>query len=551
MRLAMLAACALALPSLAAAQHVDLRSSEVTRAFEVVRPEALEAHVRFLADDLLEGRGTATRGYDLAARYVATQFAGAGLEPGVSGEWFQPVPLRRTALESATVTLVRKGRERRLVLHQDFVASGDPNRAVSEVAAPVMFVGFGITAPELGYDDFAKIDARGRIVAVLSGAPPSFPPDQRAHYSNGKNKDANLIAHGAIGVLTIRTPVDEQRSTWERTVRQSRLPAMRWLDDEGRPRDGFPELKGSVLLHRRAAEALFEGAPRTLEQVFAAGEAGEPQAFALPVEVRLRRRSRLADVASPNVVGLLRGSDPKLRDEVIVYSAHLDHLGISTPVEGDSINNGAFDNATGIAAMIEVARAFASAKQRPRRSILFVAVTAEEKGLVGSDYFAEHPPVPIGDIVADINLDMFVMIHPMKDLIAYGAEHSSLGPIARQAVERVGLKLGPDPSPEEVVFVRSDQHSFVRRGVPAVFMVHGHDSGDPEHPGEEAISQWRKTIYHSPQDDLSQPLDLDAFLRFTRAAWAIGYVVARQTARPTWNAGDFFGDRFGPRAASP
>ena len=535
----------------ASAQSVDLRGSEVSRALDLIRPEALTGHVRFLADDLLEGRGTATRGYDLAAAYVAARFEAAGLEPGAGGSWLQPVPLRRTVLESATVTLVHKGRERRLTLHKDFVTTGDPNRAVSEVAAGVVFAGYGITAPELGYDDFAGVDVRGKIVAILSGAPPNFPPDQRAHHSNGKNKDANLVAHGAAGVLSIRTPVDEKRSSWERTVRQSKLPSMRWLDEEKRVHDGFPELKGSVTLTRESAEALFEGAPRTLEQVFAEAEAGKPQAFAMPVEARLRRRSRLSDVTSPNVVGVLKGSDAKLSREAVVYTAHLDHLGISTPVDGDSINNGAFDNATGIASMIEIAGAFAASKPRPRRSLLFVAVTAEEKGLVGSDYFAQHPTMPIEDIVANVNLDMFVMVHPMKDMIAYGAEHSSLGPIAKSAVERVGLKLGPDPAPEEVIFVRSDQYSFVKRGVPAVFLVHGHDSGDPKQPGEEAISRWLKTIYHSPQDDLRQPIDEDAFLRFTRAAWLIGHVVARQTARPTWNAGDFFGESFGRRAASP
>ncbi len=528
---------------LAAAQAPSLDTPAVRRALESIEPAALGAHMRFLADDLLEGRGTGTRGYYIAARYVAASLERLGLEPaGVGRSYFQPVPFRRAEVvaSSCGVTLTRRGRGAELVLERDFMMGGDTYRPEADVVAEVVFVGYGVTAPELGYDDFAGVNPRGKIVAVLSGAPPTFPHTLRAHYSNGRVKDANLGAHGAAGVLSIRTPLDEQRTTWERLVRQSKLPSMRWLDPRGVPDGIEPRLQCSATLNRSGAQALFEGAPRTLEQVFKTAEQGKPQAFELPVRARLRRVSRQREVSSPNVVALLRGSDPRLRDQVVVYTAHLDHLGISVPVKGDSINNGAFDNATGSAALIEVAAAFAHAGLRPRRSILFLALTGEEKGLQGSSYFASHPTVPADKIVADLNMDMYVMVGKLTDLVGYGAEHSSLGEVASRAARRLGLELVPDPQPEEVIFVRSDQYSFVRIGVPSLFLVGG--SG-PE--GRAARRAWLRTTYHSPQDDLKQPLDLESLAQFARANYLVGHIVANETARPAWKKGDFFGDRFG------
>lgn len=543
--LSLLSLTSLTLAGNAAAQVVNLRSPAVVRAMAVIDTAAIASHVRFLADDLLEGRGTGTRGYEIAARYVASRFAELGLAPAGDGaSYFQRVPLRKASLvpSSASVAFARRGKVDRLRFEEDYLMSASVAHPGTDVAAPLVFVGYGVTAPELGYDDFADIDARGKIVVVLSGAPPTFPHDQRAYYS--KVKDTNLARHGAIGYVNVRTPWDEKRANWERGVRQTRLGSMRWLNRQGEPQDVEPDLRASLTLRRPAAERLFAAAGHSLDSIFAVAEKARPFGFALGTEGRISRRSRHTQVAGSNVVGLLRGSDPKLRDEVVVYSAHLDHLGISTPVRGDSINNGALDNASGIACMLEVAEAFA-AGERPRRSILFLAVTAEEKGLQGSDYFAANPTVPIDRIVADVNLDMLLMLFPLADIVAFGAEHSSLGPIVERAAKQVGMNVTPDPMPDEVIFVRSDQYPFVKRGVPSVFVTAGQKSRDPSVVGSELAEAWMNEVYHSPQDDLTQAIDWESGARFSRLNYLIGLIVAQQTPRPTWNPGDFFGTTFG------
>jgi Zn-dependent M28 family amino/carboxypeptidase len=380
------------------------------------------------------------------------------------------------------------------------------------------------------------------VVVLLSGSPRTFPHNQRAYYSQGVQKEANAVAREARGIITVRTPVDEVRTTWERQIRQGRLPGMRWTDSGGVPHDSHPELEMGAALNRSGAEALFEGAPHSLQDVFANAETGRARSFDLPTRVRARRATDHSRAVSPNVVAVLRGSDPRLRDEYVVYTCHLDHLGISTPVNGDSINNGAYDNASGTAIVIELARALKSLPTRPRRSILFVAVTGEEKGLQGSDYFAHFPTVPPAGIVADINLHMFLMLQPLDNITVFGAEHSSLGPVIDRAAKRLGVGVLPDASPEEVIFVRSDQFSFVKQGVPALFPVAGGRTGGP---GHEAVEAWLRSTYHSPQDDFSQKMDLTAGVRFAKINLLTGWWVANETARPRWNPGDFFGEKFG------
>jgi hypothetical protein len=542
---AILAAAILtAVPALA--QGPDLGSRAVRAGLEAIRPAALGAHMRYLADDLFEGRGTGSRGYDLAARYVASRFEALGFEPaGDSAGWFQRLTLRRSELipARAGVTLLRRGGAVELRRGRDFLMGPDAMWRESDITADVVYAGYGITAPELGYDDFRGIDARGKIVAMLGGAPPTFSSTVRAHYSNSRVKDANLAAHGVIGVVGIRTPSDQRRTPWERVERGTRLPGLRWLDEKGVPDGVSPTLRASTALSQGAAERLFAGAPVPLAKAFEEAEAGRAKGFALPAKMRIRRATRHIPAASANVVGLLRGSDPRLGNELVVYSAHLDHLGIGAPVRGDSIHNGAYDNATGIAALLEVAAAFAGARERPRRSILFLAVTGEEKGLQGSSYFASRPTVPGTTIVANLNMDMYVMVGPLREIIAYGAEHSTLADEAKQATARLGLALVPDPQPEETIFVRSDQYSFVRHGVPSLFLV-----GSAGAEAAERLKSWRREIYHTPQDDMSQPMDFESLARFARVNYLTGYLVANRTRRPAWNPGDFFGQTFGPRA---
>jgi len=531
-------------------------SPDLDKALAGIRPEAIRGHMRFLADDLLEGRGAGTRGYDIAAEYVASQFEAAGLEPaGVNGTYFQPVPLRKSlAVEpECSLTLELPGKKTTtLKFGEHYVVRAEslvPDR--SEVTAPVVFVGFGVTAPELGYDDYAGVDVKGKIVAMLSGAPEAFPHNQRAYYSSQRIKGENAVARGAIGIVGFSTPQDEARFPWWKMVQNVKLGGMRWVNDKGVPDEAFAQLRGVATLSKSGAEALFTDSPKALEQVFAGAKEGRPQSFDLPVRVTLKSVAQHTRVDSPNVAAVLRGADPKLRDEFVLYTAHLDHLGIGEPVKGDKINNGALDNASGIAAMIEAAKALSSLPRRPRRSLLFVAVTAEEKGLRGADYFAQHPTVPLKKIVADVNLDMFVMIYPVRDVVAYGAEHSSLGRVVEEAAKQVGFEVSPDPAPEETVFIRSDQFPFVRRGVPALFVTAGMKSGDPKIDGAKSHVEWRRNNYHAPQDDMSQPIDFDSGARFARLNVLIGWQIAEEEQAPRWNTGDFFGEKFGKDRMAP
>lgn len=549
----LIAICALVLPGLVSAQPSLSPDAGVEEALASIRPQAVRAHMRFLADDLLEGRDTASRGYDLAARYVETVFQGLGLEPaGSGGGYLQPVPLVRTEIVEAesSLALVRNGRRTELRFGEDYYSmAGGLAEADSSVTARVVFAGYGLTAPELDYDDYAGVDVRGKIVLLLMGAPASFPADQRAFYSGNLEKVRRAASHGAVGVLGVPTPVEEKRLPWEFLVRRSRAPGFSWADESGQGRAIPPGIRGLAMVSRKTAELFFEGAPRSLESVFATGEAGRPQAFELPVQVSLRTVGRGERAESPNVAAVLRGSDPRLREEYLVVTAHLDHVGVGAPVEGDAIYNGAYDNASGIAILLELARAFTRLPAAPRRSVLFLAVTAEEKGLQGSDYFAHRPTVPIDQIVANVNLDMFLMLHPLRDVIAYGAEHSSLGRAVEDAAGRLGIEVSPDPRPEQVVFIRSDHYSFVRQGIPAMMLFTGVQTGDSA--DGNPVEAWLHERYHKPGDDMSQEFDFEAGAQFARLNVLIAWLVAQEDEAPRWNPGDFFGEQFPREAGSP
>jgi hypothetical protein len=509
-----------------------------------VSPKALEAHIRFLADDSLMGRGTGSHGYDVAAGYVAACYAALGLTPAGTRGFLQPVPLRSARpVEGSSFVIRRSDGTHELRSGPDYVSLSDLSRQQEEVTASVVFAGFGVTALERGYDDYRAIDARGKIVLVLFGGPPSLPATERAHFSSLRTQYENAVRHGAVGFLIVWTR--DQSAPWEAIVNDLQRGLIGWLDERGEPDGAFPELRAKAALSDSGAEALFQGAPRPYREILAgAKRRGALPAFDLPVRATIRTRNEHARIESPNVAGLLRGSDPRLRDEVVIYTAHLDHLGVGTPINGDSIYNGALDNAAGSAALMEVARAFASLRRAPRRSVLFLAVTGEEKGLIGSDYYAQHPTVPIRSIVANLNMDGLAVLYPLRQLVPAGAEHSSLDATVRQGAARTGIELGPDPYPEEALFVRSDQYSFVRRGVPALYL----DVGLKTDSGVDAaalVQEWIRTRYHTPQDDVGQPMDLVSGARHAQFNFLVGLEIANASERPTWNRGDFFGRLFG------
>jgi hypothetical protein len=513
-----------------------------------VRAEAIRSHVEFLASDLLEGRAAATRGYDIAAAYVAAQFRQSGLSPAGDDDTFlQTVPLLEATpvLPGSSAKLVRDDETHTFEYGTHYLPSADFLSASSTLTAPLVFAGYGVDAPELGYTDFENVDLKGRIAVILSGAPAKFPNSQRAYYSWSERKWSSLVERGAVGAITVSSSVDEQRTPWERVVAMSWTPQMRWLDADGKPQRAFPELKLRFRFNHEAAERLFENAAASFTDIMAKADAGEPQGFGLPGMLTLSATTGLRRTESTNVLGVLRGSDPNLRDEVIVVSAHLDHLGRGSAVNGDSIYNGAHDNAVGIAILLEMARALHVSNTKPRRTVLFAAVTAEEKGLLGSDYFAEHLRNDDQRIVANINIDMPMPLAPVRDFVAIGAEQSSFGAIARNAVAAQGYRLSPDPTPEQVSFIRSDQFSFIRHGIPALVLKCGYQGRDPNVDVAALQKQFREQNYHQPSDDLSLPLDYGTAADLARVELRILLEASNGANAPRWNDGDFFAEKFG------
>lgn len=506
-----------------------------------ITPNAIKAHIDFLSADALEGRETGTRGYDVAAAYVAAQLEAAGAEPaGEGGTYFQKVRFHTSRLDPTRSTFcIREGAVCTPFEHRKDVLLGGSSAPISDIDAEVVFAGFGVTAPELSHDDYASIDVRGKVVAILAGSPPRFPHSQRAYYSNQTVKLRNAAARGAIAAVTIRTHDSERRFAWSRQIAQGDSTGMRALDREGQPMEDVPEIRGGATLGPAAAEALFRGEATPVERVLADAEQGITRPFPLRKRIVMHVTTTIGQAASPNVVAIVRGSS--LPNEHVVISAHLDHLGFTDRGE-DRIRNGALDNASGIAALLEIAREVAAMRPRPARSIVFAAVTAEEKGIQGSLAFADRPSVG-GTIVANVNMDMLTMLFPVKSLVALGLEHSSLAPLATEAARRNGFAIQPDPLPEEVRFIRSDQFSFVKKGIPAI----SYKGGFHDETSEKLTRDWLRNVYHSVDDEREQKLDYDSGARWAQANLDLAVAIANAKERPQWNEGDFFGTRFGSR----
>ena len=508
----------------------------------------VRAHAEFLADDLLEGRGAGTRGHELAMAYVIAQFSRLGLEPAGPKGYLQPMSFRESRLniDAGRVVIRHASGETVLVMLTDAIARPGAATESAEITAPASFVGFGIHAPEFGYDDFAGgIEVQGKIAVVLAGSPTRLPATARAHYS--RQKTAELVRRGAVGIITVNTPVEEKRTPWAVAANRARFPSMRLVEPDGTLFEAFPQIRAAASVSRSAASALFKHAPTPLEAVFAASERGEPQAFELGVDVLIAGQAAVSDATSANVLAWLPGSDPAMAGEPLVLTAHLDHLGIGQPVDGDAIYNGALDNALGTAVMLAVAEELAAGSPL-RRPVLFAALTAEEKGLLGAYHLARHRPERVQRFAANLNLDMPVILGPTRDVIGIGAEHSTLGALLERAAARVGFTVSADAQPEEVVFVRSDQYPFVRTGVPALFLKSGQRSLDPSIDLAAREANFRRLHYHKPSDDLSQSIHWASAADFAEIAVELTRTIANDAAAPSWLPGDFFGTRFGPEA---
>jgi hypothetical protein len=514
-------------------------------------PERFRAHVAFLADDLLEGRDTGSRGHDIAARYVASVFDSIGLKPGgTAGSWYQQVPLQKTTRGTArgTVTISGPAGERRFA-HADHVMVGlSPREAKLDVEAPLVFVGYGLEDERLGLNDYQGLDVEGCVVVALRGYPKGLPSEEGAHVSATNPEVAQK--HGAIGLISLSTLQFEKAFPWEKILEYSNDPDFDWLEADGKAHSEAPLIRAGAFLDAPAAELLFAGAERSFADVRqeADQDKGAPRGFALKTRVRIESEASRERITSPNVIAILPGNDPVLAKEYIVLSAHLDHLGIKdvpgAKAGDDRIYNGAMDNAAGIATLLEVARAAAQATDKPRRSMIFLATTAEEKGLIGADYYAHFPTVPIGQIVGNVDLDMPLLTYEFTDVVAFGANHSTVAKYVEQALNTMNVALAPDPMPEQGIFTRSDHYQFVRQGVPAVFLMTGYANG-----GEKAWGEFEGGFYHSPRDDMSLKFDWKAGAKFADANYRITRALADSPTPPLWYQGDYFGDVFAPKAA--
>lgn len=493
------------------------------------------SHVVYLADDKLEGRNTGSEGYHKAAVYVAGEFERAGLKPaGVSG-YFQPVKFRSREIveDGSSLALARNGASIPLKLGEDATISMRVDPAKS-VEAPLVFTGYGLTVPELKYDDLAGLDLRGKIAVYVSGGPASIPGPLSSHYQAGDERGKFLTRAGVIGTCTIMNP-NAMDVPWPRMALARFQPAMS-LD--------YPDLspsfgqKISVIINPEQAGKWLASSGHSADEILALAKERKPlPRFDLKTKLTAKVEVRRSEVESPNVAAMLPGSDPKLKDEYVVLSAHLDHVGVGRPINGDSIYNGAMDDASGVATLLDIAERLHRSGANLRRSVLFVIVTGEEKGLLGSKFFSAHPTVKPESIVADLNVDMFLPLFPLRILTVYGLDESDLGRDVREVAEPMGIQVQRDQEPQRNIFIRSDQYNFIRQGVPALAFKVGYEKGSPE---EKIAKAWLTQRYHAPSDDVHQPVDLKAAADFDRVILSVAEAVANQLERPKWNSDSFF-----------
>lgn len=492
-------------------------------------------HIKVLAADDMQGRETGSEGLRKAAAYIVEQLKQDGMQPAGANGFYQPVKLvsRQIDESASSLALVRNGTPEPLVLGQDAFFSTRVKLA-PQVEAPLVFVGYGLRVPEQKYDDFAGLDLKGKIAVVISGSPADMPSALASHYQSGAERYKTLRDAGAIGIVSIPNPASID-IPWSRVTLSRKNPSMALADPQ------FDDSKGielAVVFNTASADKLFQGSGHTFEELAALAKDRKPlPRFALTAGMTARTKVVEHNVESANVIAKLPGTDPKLKDQYVVLSSHMDHLGIGEPINGDNLYNGAMDNASGCALNLDIANSLHRAHAKLARSVLFVFVTAEEKGLLGSRYFASNPTVPANSIVADINTDMFLPIFPLKILTVYGLAESDLGDMVQEVAQTEGIAVQPDPEPLRNAFIRSDQYSFIRQGIPSLAMKVGFKPGSPE---AATAKQWLTDRYHAPSDDLNQPVDLVAAGKFEDIVQLLTVKVADNPQRPQWKADSFF-----------
>jgi Zn-dependent M28 family amino/carboxypeptidase len=511
-------------------------------AMQKIDAERIRAHVRFLASDLLEGRGTGQRGGDLAAEYMATQFSLYGLKPaGDDGSYMQKVPLVGITPEPETTFSFVP--DHAPVMHlqalDQYVAYDETQRPKSEVDAEVVYVGYGIDAPEYSWDDYKGVDVRGKVLLMLVNEPSSDDPKFFAgkaltYYGRWTYKYEEAVRKGAIGAILIHQ-TDMASYPWD-VVRNSNSGEKSFLR-----LDGKPALKVAAWIQFDVARQLAEAANTNLDTLLASANSRDFHPVVLPVRLKAHMVSKVRHFESSNVLAILPGSDPTLRNEAIMYTAHYDHLGIRRDMPGDNIYNGADDNATGCGILLEIARAFSDAAQRPRRSILFASVTAEEQGLLGSKYLSEHLPIPSDKISLDLNYDDLPPLGSPEEVEVSGAERTTFYPAVQCMARTFRLAIRPDSRPEAGNFYRSDHFSLARVGIPSFSINEGVKyKGHDALWGEQQADDYTANHYHQPSDEYHASMDFTGDAAMGRFGFALGWEAAAQTKLISWKKGDEF-----------
>jgi Zn-dependent M28 family amino/carboxypeptidase len=492
--------------------------------------------VKVLAADDMEGRETGSKGLEAAQAYVVTQLQQAGLQPAGNEGYYQPVKLqsRQIIEKDSSLTLIRDGKPEPLTLGEDALFGTRVDLA-SGVEAPLVFVGYGLAVPEQNYDDLAGLDLRGKVAVIVTGSPSEIAGALAAHHQSSAERWNAFRKAGAIGIIAIPNPaamdIPWSRISVNRTHVTMTLADPKFDDTAGE--------KLSVTFNPAHAAQLFTGSGHSFKEIASlAKDRKQLPRFPLAVSIKATAKLATQDVRSANVIARLPGSDPVLKNEYVVLSAHIDHIGIGEPINGDRIYNGAMDNASGSAVLLDVASSLKKSGETFKRSLLFVFVTGEEKGLLGSRYFTAYPTVDPKAMVADINIDMFLPIVSLKLLTVWGLAESDLGDEARHVAEAHGISVQADPEPQRNVFIRSDQYNFIRHGIPSLMMGVAPDPASPEHV--QLFKDWLTHRYHAPSDDLEQPVDLSAAAQYEEVIRGLMTNVANNSHRPQWKLNSFF-----------
>jgi Zn-dependent M28 family amino/carboxypeptidase len=493
-------------------------------------------YVKILADDNMEGRETGSEGLKRAEAYIVKQLKANGLQPAGTDGYYQPVKLiaRQTLENDSSLALFHDGKSEALSFERDAYFVNRISQA-PEVDAPLVFLGWGLDIPEKGYSDLQGVDVKGKVAVLLSGGSPSeIPGSLSAHYNAIRQRWSALKKAGAVGIIFIPNP-HSMDIPWERLkvlrTQAGMAPADETLDDTN-------GMKLGVTFNPASADKLFAGSGHTFQEISDLAKARKSlPRFPLKVEIRARTKMEVQALESSNIVAKIEGNDPKLKQDCIVVSAHIDHLGIGEPINGDRIYNGAMDNGSGSAMLLDFARSFKENRPTFKRSAILLWITGEEKGLLGSRYFAEYPTVPASSIVANINTDMFLPIIPLQAVTVYGISESDLGEWAAKMAKQHGIEAYDDPKPQRNSFIRSDQYSFIRKGVPAVAMAVGCKLDTPQ---QKAIDEWLHNRYHAPSDDTQQPVNLETAGKFEGLVWDLLAFTANSEKTPEWKPDSFF-----------